>query len=170
MFGNEHKNAIQSVCLVNNHTDTMPHIGGFVFKKIDSIAHGRMLTRLARELSGYASLIQSGKETMSTQDAATEQRIQVLGLTAPRVTKERIDSLMDKVVFVSTQPSGTTSTLVHAFLDGDFLLATGHSACVSKENFNAQLGFDMAKRNAENVARDKLWELEGYVLRVRLAS
>lgn len=104
-------------------------------------------------------------------DAAIEAEIKAKGLdVAPRITKERIDSLMSRVVFRFDQPEGTTSTLAHAFLDGDFLLATGHSACVSKENFNAEAGRKWAQAKADTLARDKLWELEGYALRVRIES
>lgn len=99
-------------------------------------------------------------------DTQIEQEIKDKGLNvAPRVQKERIDALMDRVVYHFDQPEGTTSTLAHAFLDGTFLLATGHSACVCRENFNAESGRKWAQDKAEALARDKLWELEGYALR-----
>lgn len=103
-------------------------------------------------------------------DAQVEQEVQAKGLNvAPRVTKERIDSLMARVTYTFDQPEGTTSTLAHAFLDGSFFLASGHSACISKENFNAELGRRMAQSKAEEAARDELWKLEGYTLRTLLA-
>ncbi|MFX5629705.1 Gp49 family protein [Acinetobacter baumannii] len=84
---------------------------------------------------------------------------------APRVTKAQIDSLMERVTYtVEQRPSGTTSTFVHAFLDGKFFLATGFSACVNAENFDAEIGERMARGNAEKLAENKLWELEGYRL------
>lgn len=94
-----------------------------------------------------------------------EQEIQAKGLTAPRVTPQHIERLMARVSYVGGRVGETTSTVVHAFLDGDFLLASGHSACVSAENFNAELGYSIAKKQAESKARDQLWLLEGYVLR-----
>lgn len=104
-------------------------------------------------------------------DAQIEQEIKDKGLNvAPRVTKEQIDALMARVVYRFDQPEGTTSTLAHAFLDGEFLLATGHSACVSRENFNAEAGRKWAQAKAEDLARDKLWELEGYALRAALRA
>lgn len=103
-------------------------------------------------------------------DAAIEKEIQAKGLTAARVTKDHIDALMARVSFVGGRVDQTTSTIVHAFLDGSFLLASGHSACVSAENFNAELGFNMARSQAEAKARDQLWLLEGYALRTRLAG
>lgn len=42
---------------------------------------------------------------------------------------------------------------------------TGESACASPENFDAQIGRDIAYRKA----RDKIWPLLGYELKSRLA-
>lgn len=106
---------------------------------------------------------------MNDQDI--EQTIQAKGLTAPRVTAARIAELMDRIVYTfDVRPNGSTTTLAHAFLDGNFYLATGASACVSAENFDAELGKDIAIKGAKAAAEDKLWELEGYALRERLAA
>lgn len=43
---------------------------------------------------------------------------------------------------------------------------TGESACASPENFNADIGRKIARENAIN----KLWGLEGYLLKERLAT
>mgnify|MGYP000731235329 CR=1 FL=1 len=40
----------------------------------------------------------------------------------------------------------------------------GESACASPKNFNAQIGENIAFRNA----RDKIWMLEGYLLKQKL--
>ena len=92
-----------------------------------------------------------------------EAEIVSKGLTAPRVTPAHIAALMLRVQF--TFHSEATSTFCHAFLDGEFFLATGHSACVSKKNFNAETGKKIAKLTVLKPASDKLWELEGYALR-----
>ena len=42
-------------------------------------------------------------------------------------------------------------------------LATGFSACVNAENFDAEM-VSVARSNAEKSAENKLWELEGYRL------
>lgn len=97
-------------------------------------------------------------------DQAVEQEIQVKGLTAPRITPGQINELMERVIFYVVVPEGTTSTFAHAYLDGKFHLATGHSACVSPENFDAEIGQKIAMSKAEALAKDKLWELEGYRL------
>lgn len=107
-----------------------------------------------------------------TPSAQADQRIEAelvaAGLDAPRVTADHIQALMDRVVYHYEQPQGTTSTFAHAFLDG-FYLASGYSACVSVANFDAAKGQKYAKEQAEPKARDKLWELEGYVLHRDLA-
>ena len=104
-------------------------------------------------------------------DHDIEQEIQAKGLTAPRVTPADIKALMDRIVYTfDVRPNGSTTTLAHAFLDGNFYLATGVSACVSVENFDAELGKDIAIAGAKAAAEDKLWELEGYALRERLAA
>ena len=100
-----------------------------------------------------------------TQINSIEAEIQAEGLTASRVTPEQIDAMMDRVSYQHAGFEGTTSIIVAAFLDGDFYLGSGHSACVSKTNFCPQIGFKIAHGNAEKAARDKLWELEGYALR-----
>lgn len=101
---------------------------------------------------------------MSHTDEQMEQEIQDKGLEAPRVTLDQIKEMMKRVQYVFEQPEGTTSTFAHAFLNGDFYLATGHTACVSKENFDVSLGIKYAQEEAAQKAQDKLWELEGYNL------
>lgn len=104
-------------------------------------------------------------------DQEVEAEVQAKGLTAaPRVTPDQIDALMARVSYTGGRIELTTSTIVHAFLDGTYLLASGHSACVSAENFNAELGFKMAQEDAEARARDALWHLEGYALRKSLEA
>lgn len=101
-------------------------------------------------------------------DNKAEAAIVKAGLTAPRITPVEINVLHSTVVYVDSQPEGCTSTFCHAYLPGTngkkFYLATGHSACVSPENFNAQIGLDIARSKAAVAAKDKLWELEGYSL------
>ena len=99
-------------------------------------------------------------------DGSIEDEIVAKGLTAPRVTPADIQALVDRISHV--YDTHGTSTFCHAFLDGEFLLATGHSACVSKENFDHAIGRKIALDNAMKLARDQLWLLEGYALRKSL--
>lgn len=96
-------------------------------------------------------------------DQAIEQEIQAKGLTAPRVTPQRVDEVIvgeDYHVF-----QGTTLTVCCLTLANGFTV-TGESACASPENFDTELGRKIARDNA----RQKIWALEGYALRDRLAA
>jgi len=96
-------------------------------------------------------------------DQAVEQEIQAKGLIAPRVTPQRIDQVIlgqDYHVF-----PGTTLTICCLMLANGFTV-TGESACASPENFDAELGRKIARDNA----KQKIWALEGYALRERLAQ
>lgn len=106
----------------------------------------------------------ASRENDMDESVAIEAAIQAKGLNAPRIHPKEIEKLMERVQYKTIVPEGTTSTLVHAFLDGRFLLGSGHSACVSPENFNADIGRSIAMSEATQAAADKLWELEGYRL------
>lgn len=96
-------------------------------------------------------------------DQAVEQEIQSKGLIAPRVTPQRIDQVIvaqDYHVF-----PGTTLTICCLTLANGFTV-TGESACASPENFDVELGRKIARDNA----KQKIWALEGYALRERLAQ
>ena len=96
---------------------------------------------------------------MSEQEI--ENEIQEKGLTAPRITPDRIDEVIAKEdyhVFEDSQLTVCCLTLQNGFT------VTGESACASPENFNAEIGKKIAKENARN----KIWALEGYALKQRL--
>jgi hypothetical protein len=95
-----------------------------------------------------------------------ENTIQAKGLTAPRVTPDHIKALHQRVSYQFDTIG--TSTFCHAFLDTSFYLVTGHSACVSTENFDQYIGEDIAQRNAEHQVNQKLWQFEGYRLYAQL--
>jgi hypothetical protein len=95
-------------------------------------------------------------------DQKTEQEIQAKGLNAPRVTLQRIEEVIvaeDYHVF-----PGTTLTVCCLTLANGYTV-TGESACASPENFDVELGRKIARDNA----KQKIWALEGYALRERLA-
>ena len=100
-------------------------------------------------------------------DNKIENEVTAKGLTAPRVTVSTIDELVSQLTFHGWHIPNTTTTIVAAELDG-FIVATGKSACVSKDNFNMELGFNIARDDAERKARDKLWELRGWELKQQL--
>jgi hypothetical protein len=103
-----------------------------------------------------------------------EQEIQSKGLTAPRVTPQMIeDAIAAEYVFTADKatqgcpqmPSLSLLTICVLVLKNGFTV-TGESACASPENFNAELGARIARDNA----KQKIWPLEGYALRNRLAA
>jgi hypothetical protein len=92
----------------------------------------------------------------------TEAELQAKA-TAPRVTKDAIDALMATATVCFEWPEGTTSTFAHVYI-GTFYLASGHSACISVENYDQEIGERIARGNAIKKATDQLWQLEGYAL------
>ena len=95
------------------------------------------------------------------KDTEVEQEIIDKGLTAPRVTPQRIEEVIvgeDYYVFPGTQLTVCCLILANGFT------VTGESACASPENFNAELGRKIARDNA----KQKIWALEGYMLRWEL--
>lgn len=97
---------------------------------------------------------------MSEQEV--EKEIQAKGLNAPRLTPDLIDS-----VIVSEQYHvfhGTTVTVCALTLKNGYVV-TGESAAASPENFDESIGRKIARENARN----KIWALEGYLLREKLA-
>lgn len=94
-------------------------------------------------------------------EQAIEQEIQDKGLNAPRLTPALIDSKIKKVEFHVFPES--CLTLCCMTLENGFTV-TGESACASPENFNQEIGEKIAKENARN----KIWMLEGYLLKQKL--
>lgn len=90
-------------------------------------------------------------------DASTETMILEKGLTAPRVTLAHIESRIAKAEF--HRLTGTLTVCVLTLANG--FTVTGESACASPENFNEEIGRDVARKNA----REKIWQLEGYRLK-----
>ncbi|MGU3656805.1 Gp49 family protein [Methylobacterium fujisawaense] len=94
-------------------------------------------------------------------EAETEAAIVAAGKTAPRLTPDDIDNAIvseDYYVF-----PGTTLTVCALTLRNGFTV-TGESAAASPSNFDWQIGQQVARRNA----REKIWALEGYLLKQRL--
>ena len=91
----------------------------------------------------------------------TEQMIQEKGLNAPRLTPKLIDeTIIDDYYHIV--PNSTLTICVLTLKNG--FMVTGESAAVSKENFDKEIGRKVARENA----RDKIWALEGYLLKTKL--
>ncbi|MEG9529747.1 MAG: hypothetical protein MIL41_28910 [Hyphomicrobiales bacterium] len=100
---------------------------------------------------------------MSSDETKLESELQAKGLNAPRLTPDHIDGRIVSAAY-HVFP-GTTLTVCALTLRNGFIV-TGTSAAASPENFDPAIGEQIAHRNA----RERIWELEGYLLRDRLAS
>lgn len=95
------------------------------------------------------------------QDSNIEVMIQEKGLTALRITPSDIDDAIKNVqyyIFPETQLTVCCITLQNGFN------LTGESACASPENFDKEIG----EKIAFDMARNKIWTLEGYLLKQKL--
>ena len=112
------------------------------------------------------------------EDREIENEIQAKGLTAPRVTPDRIEQVIAEEVYIvpaqavearggqvaANSPLRILTLCVLVLKNG--FTVTGESACASPENFDEELGRKIARKHAT----DKIWALEGYALKERLAA
>ena len=89
-----------------------------------------------------------------------ELEIQDKGLNAPRLTPELIDSKIKEKSFYKLTERLTVCVVT---LKNGFELI-GESSCVSADNYNKEIGEKISFENARN----KIWELEGYLLKENL--
>lgn len=119
-------------------------------------------------------------------DKNIEQEIQEKGLTAPRVTPERIESvIVSEHYFTAAEGvAGHAATTAERYpVEGSVpatlglltfcvlvlrngFTVTGESACASPENYHPEIGRKIARQNAVN----KIWALEGYLLKQQLSQ
>lgn len=94
-------------------------------------------------------------------EASIENEINDKGLNAPRLSPDKIDNAIRGKYFHIVP--GTTMTICVLTLRNGFNV-TGESAAASPENFDKEIGEKIAFNNA----RDKVWMLEGYLLKEKL--
>ena len=118
-------------------------------------------------------------------DQQIEAEIQAKGLTAPRVTPADIEASIASEHYFTARDGTRQSTKNQIIATGVDLqtvikslelltfcvltlrngfTVTGESACASPENFDAEVSQKIARANAVN----KIWPLEGYLLKERL--
>lgn len=114
-------------------------------------------------------------------DQQIEQEIQDKGLIAPCITLRDIEENIDSEHYFTAynaakvgrvtrdEPMNSESLKLLTFcvlvLKNGFTV-TGESACVSPENFDAEIGREVARQNAI----DKIWPLMGYALKEKLSK
>ena len=95
---------------------------------------------------------------MSEQEV--EAMIKQKALTAPRLTPADIDAKIRGETFTNL-PSGKCVICEITLANG--FTVRGEAACVSPANFDQEIGNKVAYENA----RDKIWQIEGYLLQER---
>ncbi len=119
------------------------------------------------------------------RDQQREQQIQAVGANAaPRITPADIEAnilqehyftAMEGAIGANGSPIWPTEKFPHTSLKlltfcvlvlRNGFTVTGEAACVSPENFNADIGKAVARENAVN----KIWPLMGYQLKEQLQS
>lgn len=100
---------------------------------------------------------------MTNHDDKLEKELQEKGLNAPRVTNKLIDlKIVDELYY--NFPT-TTVTICLLRLRNGFCVV-GESAAASPDNFDEEIGKKISRENAYN----KIWMLEGYLLREKLSE
>lgn len=100
---------------------------------------------------------------LSASEAAIEAELNTKRLNAPRLTPALIDATIKSEHYYRFPD--TTLTICALTLRNGYVV-TGESASASPENFDEAIG----KRIARDNARNKIWALEGYLLRDRLSG
>ena len=100
---------------------------------------------------------------MNHDEIAIEAEIQSKNLNAHRLSPDHIDAqIVHERYYVFP---GTTLTVCALTLRNGFHVV-GESAAASPANFDADIGRKIARDNARN----KIWALEGYLLRSKLSA
>ncbi|EHF9646229.1 hypothetical protein J3738_003975 [Salmonella enterica] len=118
-------------------------------------------------------------------DIEIEKEIQAKGKSSPRLTPDHIESVIvsehyftagdgyagaaalnaqEGELIVPPEPLDLLTICVLILRNG--FTVTGESACVSPNNFDAEIG----RKAARQKAIDKIWTLEGYLLKEKLAQ
>lgn len=89
-----------------------------------------------------------------------EKELQAKGLNAPRLSPDLIEAKIVKEEYHLLTDVLTVCVLT---LENGFTV-TGESACASPANYNKEIGDKIARGNA----KEKIWILEGYLLKQKL--
>jgi len=105
--------------------------------------------------------IEPTEEDAMRDETAVESEVQAKNLNAPRLNPALIDATIVGEYY-HVFPGSTTTVCLLSLKNGYSVV--GESACASPENFDMELGRKIAWDNARN----KIWALEGYLLRQKL--
>lgn len=142
----------------------------------------------AHPRNGFGTFVMNaaGTNVAPAPDSTVEAEIVARGKTAPRVTPADIEATIshefyftaeDGIVGKHHHPGESVGEVVHSEKPHSMSLltfcvlvlrngftVTGESACASPENFDGEIGRKIARQNAVQ----KIWPLEGYLLKQQL--
>ena len=96
-----------------------------------------------------------------------EQRLQDLGLTAPRITQQQVeDNIVHTEIVKHVTPSGQVLRWAVLTTKNGYAVTGRPSVSVSSANDNESIGREIAIENA----KQELWPLMGYELKTQLAK
>lgn len=87
-------------------------------------------------------------------------------MSSNKVEFALVQSMISSLSFKYARIGDTTTTVCEAFLPNGFSVGSGKSACVDPANFDFEVGCKFARENAEADAKNTIWMLEGYLLKV----
>lgn len=76
-----------------------------------------------------------------------------------------VDRLFKSLTYKFERVGKTTVTGCWSFLPNGFQVSYGESACIDPDNFDAGTGKKYALERCEENSKNKLWELEGFLLK-----
>lgn len=109
-------------------------------------------------------------------DRAIENESKSKGLTAPRITPADVEANIVGELYINAAEAAKINGFFPGCNDPLHLLTfcvltlrngftvTGESACVSRENFDSEIGHKIARQNAVS----RIWPLMGYALKEKL--
>ena len=103
-------------------------------------------------------------------DTDIEKEVVNAGLTAPRVTLDSVNAILEQMRYEHWVVPNTTTIVVAGILPNDFVVALGTASTVSKENFDLSIGLKIATADCLTNTRNKILEMEGYALSKQLNS
>lgn len=87
-----------------------------------------------------------------------------------KVSKDTVQARMQLITYQLWRVPGTTVTIAAAVEPNNNVLATGLSGCIDPNEFDAEMGCQIAISNASKAAEDAIWKEEGAFLRRELES
>lgn len=132
-------------------------------KRVQAIDRSMPIDAAVEE--GYRVIYPDGYESWSPKDVFERAYLPLthnpyLRTEMPSISQEMVDSF---ILETWTQTAGEKTTIVRAKLRNGFEIVEA-SSCVSKENYDEEMGRDICMRKI----KDKVWMLLGFLLQTAI--